>query len=441
MLRKIAASLTALSCCLATTAVVAADVDIFTSSDPQLIMRPVDLPGGKTSAYTLGIGSGAFRHKTDPANTVWTIGDRGPNMVCSEARAILGADTEALCNKLKNGRVYPTPDYSPSIYRVELDRAAKTFKLLDIIALKTKTGRPILGLLNPQTVATKDTGMDLSGKVLPDDPDNVDLEGIVRLADGTFWIAEEMGPSVAQVAADGRILKRYVPADAGPDYAKAEAEIVTGLPAILSKRQGNRGIEGLAISPDERFIYFIVQNPLANPDAKAYQNAKNTRLFKMERDSGKLVGEYVYQLDDPQTFGFDPSPRQNEPRISEMTALGLDRLLVLERTDKTTKLHEVVLDGASNILGSTWDDVATSPSLEQNNDIAKIGVVALRKTLRLDTFRDSMKDAPEKIEGLAILGDGALLMINDNDFGMRGDATQIVVVKGAVTADPAVYGK
>ena len=121
----------------------------------------------------------------------------------------------------------------------------------------------------------------------------------------------------------------------------------------------------MAISPDEHFLYFIMQNPLANPDVKAYQQAKNTRLFKIERASMKVVGEYVYTLDDPTTFRRDPSKRQNDPRISELMAIGLDRLVVLERTEQTTKLYEIELGGATNIVGTRWDDAATSPSLEQ----------------------------------------------------------------------------
>ncbi|MGE3246924.1 MAG: esterase-like activity of phytase family protein, partial [Beijerinckiaceae bacterium] len=294
--------------------------------------------------------------------------------------------------------------------------------------------------LNPQTAATRDTGVDLAGKVLPYDPDNVDLEAIVRLSDGTFWIGEEMGPSIAHVAADGRLLKRLVPANAVQDYKDSEAEIVPSLPAILSKRQGNRGIESLAISPDEKYLYFMLQNPLANPNSKAYAQAKNARLFKLDRASGKLAGEYVYQLDDPQTFGLDPSKKQNDPRVSEMLALGTGRLLVLERTDGTTKLHEITLASATNILGGKWDDPATAPSLELSNDLGPTGVTPVGKTLRFDTARD-FRSAPVKIEGLAILGDGSLVLINDNDFGIGGEATKILVVKGAVSADPAAWKK
>jgi hypothetical protein len=181
-----------------------------------------------------------------------------------------------------------------------------------------------------------------------------------------------------------------------------------------------------------------MQNPLANPDAKTFQSARNSRLFKMERATGRLVGEYVYQLENPSSFGFDPTTRQSDPRISELLAIGADKLIVLERTEKTTKLFEINLAGATNILGSQWDNVATSPSLEQLPDAS--GVTPLSKTLRFDTFRDA-KDAPEKIEGLAILEDGSLMLINDNDFGIRGDDTKVLIVKGAIQADPAIWKK
>jgi hypothetical protein len=416
------------------------ETQVLTAADTKP-WRTVQLPNGKSVTFTLGVGSGAARHRNDPPNVVWTIGDRGPNMTCGEAPAVFGEELIQACRKLSNGRIYPTPDYTPSIYKLEIDRAKGTFAVVDTIPLrKAKSGTPITGLLNPQTKASKDTGVDVAGKVLPDDVDNVDLEGIVRLTDGSYWIGEEMGPSIAHVSADGKIIERHVPADAADDYKTAEAKIVADLPAILSKRQGNRGIEGIAMSPDEAFLYFMVQNPLANPDAKAYQAARNTRFFKFDRNAGKVVGEWVYQLADPQSFGFDPSSRQSDPRISEILALGLDRVLVLERTDKTTKLFEITLDGATNILGSKWDEVATSPSLEQQNDLGPLGVTPVTKTLRFDTFKDG-KGAPEKIEGMTLLEDGSLMLINDNDFGIRGDETKVVIVKGAVEADPAIWKK
>jgi hypothetical protein len=223
------------------------------------------------------------------------------------------------------------------------------------------------------------------------------------------------------------LLTRYVPQGTEGEFAGAKYDVKGTLPAILAKRAINRGIESMAVSPDERFLYFIVQNPLANPDVKAYQQAKNTRLFKIERASMKIVGEYVYTLDDPGTFRRDPSKRQNDPRISEMMAIGLDRLIVLERTEQTTKLYEVALSDATNISGTKWDDVATAPSLEQT-DLASAGIKPAPKTLRLDTA--NFPEISGKTEGMALLGDGSLLIINDDDFGISGGRTQIVVLRG-----------
>ena len=416
----------------------AGDMKLLSTDDPLASWRAVTYPGGKTVAFSVGLGSGAFRHPGDPANSIYVVSDRGPNFTCAAAKKIIGEASQPLCQDVKGARFYPTPDYTPSIYRLELDPANGGFSVKDVIALKTASGSAITGLLNPQKAAKTDQALDAQGNKLPFDANTIDAEGLVKLSDGSFWIGEEMGPSVLQVASDGRIVKRIVPADAVADYQGADTQIVGGLPAILSKRHKNRGIESMAVSPDEKFLYFMLQNPLDNPDAKAYAQAKNTRLFKMERESGKLLGEYVYQLDDPQSFALDPSEKQNSPRVSEVTAIGSDRLLVLERTNKTTKLHEVSLAGATNILAGKWDDPATSPTLEQQNDLSGTGVTPLAKTLRFDTARD-FPEAPVKLEGIAFLGDGTMALINDNDFGITGDATKVLLVKDAVSPDTAVY--
>jgi hypothetical protein len=408
------------------TATMAADVQarIYSSDDTLLSIGSFTFQGGKTLNLTVGIGSAAFRGPNDPSNVIWTLGDRGPNIACSEMKAVAGIELPA-CSSVKNGRVYPTPSYAPSIYRVMLlDNG--TFRVTDVITLKDRDGRPLSGILNPLKVAATETPLDGAGKPLPFDLNGFDAEAIVRLPDGSFWIGDENGPSIAHFAADGRMIVRHVPQGTEGDYAGAAYDVKGTLPSILSKRAINRGIETLAISPDGQFLYFVMQNPLANPDNAAYRKAKNARLYKLDRATQKVVGEYVYMLDDPRTFRRDPSEKQNDPRISEMMAIGLDRLVVDERTEQTTKLYEIDLSKATNILGTPWDEAATRPTLEQT-DVAGAGITPLAKTLRVDTA-----DHPEivgKTEGMALLGDGALLLINDDDFGITDGRTQIVVLR------------
>jgi hypothetical protein len=380
--------------------------------------------GGKTLNLTVGIGSAAFRHPNDPPKVIWTLGDRGPNIACSEMKSIAGVELAA-CKQVKNGRIYPTPSYTPSIYRVLI--MENGFRVTDVITLKDRDGRPLSGLLNPLKTAATDTGLDGAGKPLPYDLNGIDAEAIVRLADGTFWIGDENGPSLAHFGADGRMIVRHVPKGTEGEFAGAHYDVKGTLPAILTKRAINRGIETLAISPDERFLYTLLQNPLANPDTAAYQKAKNSRLLKIERATMQVVGEYVYTLDDPKTFRRDPSEKQNDPRISEMMAIGPDRVIVLERTEQTTKLYEVDLAGATSIAGSKWDDAATRPTLEQS-EVSAAGIKPVSKTLKFDSA--DFKEMVGKTEGMALLGDGSLALINDDDFGITGGRTQIVVVKG-----------
>jgi hypothetical protein len=114
-----------------------------------------------------------------------------------------------------------------------------------------------------------------------------------------------------------------------------------------------------------------------------------------------------------------------------MTALGHEHFLVDERTDQVAKLFEISLDGATDILGTKWDDEATSPSFEQS-DLATVGVVPVTKTERLvaSSLASAATRYPAKIEGMSLTADGKLFLINDNDFGIGGAPTQIVVVEG-----------
>jgi hypothetical protein len=411
----------------------ASDVSVrdYRSDDTLLAMGRHRFDNGRIIDLSVGIGSGAFRHPDDPPNVIWTVGDRGPNIACSEFRSIAQMELPA-CRETKNGRVYLTPSYAPSIYRVMLtDRG--TFRVTDVITLRDREGLPLSGLPNPLRTASTEMPLDGRGKPLDQDVSGIDAEAVIRLTDGTFWIADENAPSIVHVAMDGRVLTRHVPQGTEGDYAGARYEVVGSLPAILARRQVNRGFESLAVSHDERFLFFALQSPLANPDTATFRTSRNVRLFQIERTSMQIVAEYVYVLDDPKTFRRDPSSNPAAPRISEMTVIGTNHLVVLERTEATTKLYEIDLGQATNIFGTPWDKISTSPSLEQVN-LAEAMIVPVKKALRFDTA-DFPKIAG-KTEGIAVLPNGALALVNDDDFGIAGARTQIVLVRGLAFGEP-----
>jgi hypothetical protein len=433
--------LIALLCSLSTAAAFAGPataanikIDKYENKGKQLKLGKFTFANGKTRKLTIGIGSGAFHHSNDPPNVIWTIADRGPNFKCDEANDVAKGKLEFCKNAPDNLRIYLTPDYAPSIYRVELDKKNQEFRITDVISLKDKDGNPLNGMPNPLKDA--ETPVDGNGKNLKQDLNGIDAEAVVRLSDGTFWVGEENSPSLAHFAADGKMIARYVPLGAEAEYDGAKYELIGLLPKLLTKRPLNRGIEGIAISPDEKFLYFIMQSPLANPNEKAYKAARNTRLFKLDLAAMKVIGEYVYQLD-ADLRNYTGAEKQNDLRISELMAIGNDRLIVLERTDFSTRLYEVALACATNILGRRFDDPGP-PELEQAKlpepncqpqSVGPDGIMPLKKELRFDTI-NHLKKIDGKNEGMALLPDGGLLLITDDDFGIKGAHTQIVVVYG-----------
>jgi hypothetical protein len=131
------------------------------------------------------------------------------------------------------------------------------------------------------------------------------------------------------------------------------------------------------------------------------------------------------------SLGVTDAPRQRDLRVSEMVHLDDERFLVIERTDQATIVFEIDLAGATNILGTVWDDLATVPSLKQT-DLAAAGIVPVGKSQRLvaSSLEGATPRFPPKLEGLALTRDGRLLLINDDDFGIIGQQTQVNLVEG-----------
>jgi hypothetical protein len=415
--------------------------------------------GGKVLTLFGGAGSGSYRGPGDPPNVLWTVGDRGPNFTCADAPAVLGISAATACPAdpargvgAGVGRLYPRPDYAPSIYKLRLEKD-RLLRVLEVIPLRRADGTAINGLLNPQVTGTTEIPRDGAGNVLDQDANAIDAEGIVRLPHfgGRFFIGEENATGLVEVAADGRILKRFVPAGTEQEYINPmqgppAGYVVEGvLPELLAKRRINRGIESMAVSKDFRFLYFIVQSPLDHPDTSV-RDTKNIRLYKAAltpRPHGsaiKVVGEWVYTLDGVDVLkgvGVTDANRVGDLRVSEMMSLGDERFLVIERTDQATALYEIDLKGATNILGTALDDPETRPTLEQHGlpnfpTLEDAGVVPVRKTLR---FIASSLDGADpqftrKLEGLGLTQQGRLILVNDDDFGITGERVRVDVVTG-----------
>ncbi|CAM5255290.1 esterase-like activity of phytase family protein [Streptomyces aurantiogriseus] len=357
--------------------------------------RGVDLGGIGSDLYPAG-RKGEF----------WTVTDRGPN-------------GQIKVDGTKR-RTFPVPGFDPAIVRIRV--TGNTVKVLQAIPLTTSSGKPVTGLSNQAGRDEAPYSYD-ARTPLPYNPDGLDTEGIVRAADGSFWLADEYGPSLVHVSARGKVLTRYVPK--GLNLEGADYPVVEALPQVLLHRKINRGFEGLAQLPGGDLV-LAVQSPLSLPDTDAGEASRTVRLLRFSPKKKAVTAEYAYRFDPVNVV--DPSEDDtSELKISSVVAVGGDRLLIEERTDKAARLHLVRLDPRANILGSRWDDEATSPSLEQLADPTASGVPVLPKRLVVDL--GTVAGVPGKIEGVARVDRDTLALINDNDFGMT-DGTEAFDAQG-----------
>ncbi len=295
--------------------------------------------------------------------------------------------------------------------RVSGDR----FKVVSALPLTTSSGKPVTGLPNQEGRDEAPYSFD-ARKPVSYDPNGLDTEGIVRAADGSFWLVDEYGPSLVHVSARGKVLKRFVPQ--GLKLRGADYPVVEALPGILLHRKTNRGFEGLAQLPGGDLV-MAVQSPLSLPDEDAGEASRTARLLRFSPKKQAVTAEYAYRFDAVDVV--DPGEDDtSELKISSVVAVGRDRLLVQERTDKAARLQAVTLNRRADILGGKWDKATTRPSLEQLDDPAAAGVPVLGKRLVVDL--GTVSGVPDKIEGVATVDGRTLALINDNDFGMTDGA-------------------
>ncbi|ONG39132.1 hypothetical protein BKE30_10180 [Alkanindiges hydrocarboniclasticus] len=340
--------------------------------------------------FPLAVGSGlSFIGTQNGVSTFYAITDRGPN-----ADSPLLADSTAT-------KVFPAPQFAPTLVKLSVDQNG--VKLASQLELSLN-GKKITGLPLPAGSIGSSNEAALSEDLktnLGTDINGLDTEAITLDADNKHgWICDEYGPFVAKIElASGKIVEKFGPG--------------TGLPALIAKRQPNRGCEGLAY--DSGKLYAIVQSTL--------DISKNSALFT------RLV-EFDPQTRTSKTYAYPITPadwqdgKAGKAKLGDLLALGNGRFMTIEQgTFADNKIHNKLY--VFDIKNAT--DISNMKSgedeLEKIKDPAKLlasGVRTASKTYLLD-----LKDygwLMEKAEGLTLIDATALAISNDNDFGLRVDA-------------------
>lgn len=246
------------------------------------------------------------------------------------------------------------------------------------------------------------------------DPDNgrFDLEGVRVSNDGrSVFVSDEYGPYVRQFDRQtGQLIKTFKLPD-HLNVANLSSKGDTEINGNTSGRVANKGMEGLAITPDGKALVGIMQAPLIQ-DAAITASKKLLRLVTIDIATG-TTHEYGYNL----TTGSG---------VSEIVAINDHEFLIDERDGKglgdgsaakVKQIFRIDIAGATDITNLNGADAAAAA-------VAKPAKPFLDLVAALGANGIAAADVPAKIEGMTFGQDVAfngeiyhtLFIANDNDF-------------------------
>ncbi len=361
-----------------------------------------------------GYGSAMTAHPTEK-NHFYALTDRGPNTNYTGSQG--------------KGKKFPVPDYTPRIGEFEV-KADGSVAQVKTILLKDPQGHPISGRPNPEGLgATGEVPYDNKGNVLTYDPYGLDSEGLVAMKDGSFWVSDEYAPHIVHYTANGVELERMSPRGVNTAGRK--------LPAVLKRRWPNRGMEGLAITPDEKTLVGIMQSTLYNPSKKKTENLTLTRILTFDLETG-ATHQYLYQQEKAKNAN------------SEITALSATTFLLVERDGNFSgakpaqkHLYKIDLAGATDVSGditSPGGMLLNGQTLEQSSwsDITKAGIIPVKKERVADLVAMLPNHYPhDKLEGLWVIDAHTVAVLNDDDFAVwpKGDEVVQKILPGENQTD------
>ncbi|PID56760.1 calcium-binding protein [candidate division KSB3 bacterium] len=373
---------------------------------------PIIKLGGFSSLCFAGV-------RDDGKYEFYTTPDRGPN--------------KPLCESKGSQTIFPRPVYEHRIVKFVIDPqnphagAVVTGEIL----LKREDGiTPVTALPNIKDWKGEQQPVDTTGTLLAEkyDPYGGDMEGIAVDKNGDFWLVDESRPSIYHFNDKGILISRLVPkgtAALGGDPEGSYGDEL--LPEAYLSRRTNRGFGAAAYDLEKNIVYAFLQSPMNNPSTDAVKGSATIRILGIDAASSRPVAEYVYFLENAAWC------LNAVDKIGAAAYIGNDEFYVIEEDASTHErdgkkfLFRINLRYADNLVGKTPGDFG-GKTLEQlsADEFALLGFKAANKikVLNLPSIGYTPSD---KAEGLAILPNGSLAVLNDNDFAY--DYTKNVLIE------------
>ncbi|MES2626861.1 MAG: esterase-like activity of phytase family protein, partial [Pseudomonadota bacterium] len=408
-----------------------------------------DFNGDTFGAFSgMDIVPGSWR-KTASGYTgvLYSLPDRGPNGIGS----VTFSDYAGRVSRFDM-------NFNPYVSSANLPVSADSQHQLSLTQnggffFKDFNGRVTTGL-DPGTGATAfvtQNGMNLPGSTVGPAAGKIslDAEGLRFMNNGSFYVSDEYGANVYYFDRTGAMLGVIQPPAALTARAADGSLSYTSLTDATTGRRLNQGLEGMAITPDNKKLVTLLQSAAMQDSNTNQQTRTNTRLMiydiSQTNTPGAPVADYVMQLPVFTSNGNGGAVNRTAAQ-SEILALNDTQFLVLSRDGNglgQANLNPVyksivLIDtaGATNIAGTAFETtttpIATNGELNSTiKPVSQVEVVNILNTTQLGKFGININNvAPtqltltEKLEGMALVPvldenapqDFFLMVGNDNDF-------------------------
>ncbi|CAN7480094.1 esterase-like activity of phytase family protein [Mesorhizobium sp. LjRoot246] len=283
----------------------------------------------------------------------------------------------------------------------------------------------------------------------------LDNEAIVRLPDGSMFISDEYGPNIYRFSADGHLMSATQPPAAlvpmrhgAPNFASDNPGPGAAEPDPKDPdtgRQNNQGLEGMAMTPDGKFLIAVLQSAPRQDGGDSPATRQNTRALVYDASDLahlKLAHEYVVPL----PVFKDAKGKTKVAAQSEIVALSDQTFLMLARdsgngqgvkgdTSLVRQIFVVDFSAATDIAGGAFDaadkPVAAKGVLDPSVTPAKLTpFIDINESAELGRFGlhngapNDKNNLSEKWEAMSVVSvldpklpdDYFLFVANDNDF-------------------------
>jgi hypothetical protein len=219
-----------------------------------------------------------------------------------------------------------------------------------------------------------------------------DVESIVKDTAGGYWIGDEFGPYLLHFDRAGRLLSAPVPLDG---VTAPETATRTGTTANVG---GSKGFEGLAKSPDGRYLYALLEGSVTG------DTAGDLRLNEFDTRTGRYTGKrYAYRLG------------AADLAIGDAIAIDRNRFLIIERDGG---------QGAAAVIKRLY--IADTRDRNRDGLLDKtllVDLMNIANPRKVGGFGATFTFPFQTIEDVVILNEKTVAVLNDNNFPFSSGRT------------------